>query len=92
LVLGCVQLDAQEPFWHTSPVGQALPQPPQLAGSLSGSTHALPHFTKPGRQTKSQVPELHWAAPLVGTSQALPQLPQLAASVSKSMQAPPQAS
>jgi len=33
------------PLWQTAPLAQALPQPPQWSGSVSGSTQAWPHLS-----------------------------------------------
>jgi hypothetical protein len=55
---------------------QLWPQPPQLAGSAVGSTHAAP-------QISSEPGQSHWPPLQVAvTGHAAPQAPQFAASVS----------
>jgi len=71
------QFRAQAPAEQTSFAGQAVPQPPQLAGSLCSSTQAaappVPQAVSPALQP--QEPFVHSWEPL----QALAQAPQLAA-------------
>jgi hypothetical protein len=42
-----MQVTAHEPFEHAWPMGQAMPQLPQLAESLRVLTHELPHSVVP---------------------------------------------
>jgi hypothetical protein len=51
-----VQFAAQAPFEQNWPEGHAFPQPPQLAGSSSVSTQALPQRVVPPRQVTPHVP------------------------------------
>ena len=46
----------QLPLTQVCPLLQAVPQPPQLAGSLLVSAHLLPHFVSPPLHTRPQVP------------------------------------
>jgi hypothetical protein len=102
-VVGSVQLLPQRvrplshsarhtPREHTCSAPQGVPQLPQWAGLRSVFTQALPHFTNPGRQVKSQVAPMHTPRPFSGASQLLPHAPQLAASDCVSTQALPQRS
>ena len=65
---------------------QALPQPPQLDGSVSGSVQPVPHSICGAMQREAQAPATQ-AEPV---GQALPQRPQLRASPAVSTQEPPQ--
>ena len=72
--------------------GQTRPHAPQLLGSdwkLDAATQRPPQLTKPGLQTKPQVPLVHVALAFAGAVQILPQAPQLAVVV-RGVQAPPQ--
>ena len=69
------QLAAQTPALQTSPVAHALPHAPQFAGSLDGSTQAVPHVIWPAGHT--QAPALQ-VCPM---PQALPHAPQFAPSL-----------
>jgi hypothetical protein len=65
-------------FTHSSPMVQRLPQPPQLRGSLVGSTHVPPHIV---------VPVLHaqaLAAQVAPVGHAVPQAPQSSGSLVRS--------
>jgi hypothetical protein len=64
---------------------QVPPPPPPPCG-----TQVLPLLTKPVLQTKSHVPALQTAVPLVGALQTMPQSPQLVTLFCRSWQAPPQ--
>src|SRR5262249_18354825 len=55
---GPAQLQVQYPLEHPSPAGQALPQPPQLAGSVSVSTHIPPHIDWADWHPPPPAPEL----------------------------------
>jgi hypothetical protein len=65
---------------------QAVPQPPQLLGSVSVLTHAPPHLAKPALHTKSQTMAAQVATLFAGAEQAFPHLPQLSGSCAKSTQ------
>ena len=69
---------------------QAMPQPPQLAGSERVSMQESPHAVKPLSHVKPQAPTLHVALPCSGAGQTWPQAPQCAAVLDTSTQAPPQ--
>jgi hypothetical protein len=56
---------------------------------LSVPTQTLPHFAKPGLHVLAQLPSVHVAVPLAGTSQARPQPLQLSGSVLMSIQLAP---
>jgi hypothetical protein len=61
-----------------------VPQPPQLAGSLVVSTHALLQVVRVPVQPEAHCPRSHtWLAP-----QAVPQAPQLCGSLRVSTQLP----
>ena len=77
---------AHAPEAHTSPGEHALPQPPQLAGSVAVVTHAAPHAVWPAGHEMVQARPMH-ARPLGHT---VPQAPQLRRSVARSRQAPAQ--
>ena len=47
---------AHLPAEHTSPTSHAVPQPPQLAGSLSVSTHLPSHAVAPPPHSAAQMP------------------------------------
>jgi hypothetical protein len=61
-----------------------LPQPPQLDGSVSGSTQLWPHPISPAPQPETHAPVEH-ERPM---AHFIPQLPQLLGSVPVSVQAP----
>jgi hypothetical protein len=63
------QLAAHAPASHTSVAAHAVPQAPQLLGSMLRSTQLSPHFTKPSSHTKPQAPALQVAVALAGTVQ-----------------------
>jgi hypothetical protein len=89
-------VDAHAPSWHVSPVGQTLPQAPQLLLSMAVLVHVwsgagIPSTTLFSTHTLSsgghvQVPYSH-TAPMAHTP---PQVPQLSASAVRSMQVVPQ--
>ena len=70
-----------EPFWHVSPMAQAMPQPPQLVTSVATYLHDVVQHSAP--EATSQALELpHLQLPLTqaldsSESQMLPQTPQL---------------
>lgn len=64
-----------------APVGQLLPQLPQLSTSRLVSMQTLPHFSKPLLQKKPHVPAAQVAEPFGGALHTLPQELQLVASV-----------
>jgi hypothetical protein len=68
---------------HTFPLGHALPQPPQLAGSLANVAHKPLHRTCPVVQ--------HVPAPHNPFAHATPQAPQFAGSVASTVHKPPHA-
>ena len=68
LVVPPLQMRPQAPPEQTCPDGQALPQEPQLAGSMAVFTQVLPHLVVPPLQarlpasctgTLTQIPERH---------------------------------
>jgi hypothetical protein len=69
-------------------VGQALPQPPQLAVSVSVLTQVSPHATKPVSHTTPHVLFSHTAVPFAGALHLVPQAPQFEGSDSTWTQAP----
>ncbi len=70
---------------HICPLRQGMLQAPQLAGSVTVSTHAVPHkVVLPEQVTAHALEEQAW--PL---GQAMPQPPQLAASFLVLTQAEP---
>jgi hypothetical protein len=73
------------PEMQRPPVGQALPQVPQLAGSAVGSTHCPAQSTEPAGHT--QAPASQLCPPL----QAAPHAPQFRASLARSTQLKPHA-
>jgi hypothetical protein len=82
------------PHWppeHVSPVAHTPPHSPQFAESVAVSTHAPPHFARPGSHTKSQALALQVAEPNAGALHAVVQFPQCRGSDEVSMQAPPHA-
>jgi hypothetical protein len=68
-------------------LGQAIPQPPQLAASLFVSMHAPLQLVRPVAQPAAHMPALQTCVP-----QDLPQLPQLATSEVRSTHVVPQRS
>jgi hypothetical protein len=70
------QLLLQAPSTQNCPLGQTLPQPPQLFESCWMSTHWPEHSLKPPLQVIPQTELSHFALPFTGTSQLVPQLPQ----------------
>jgi hypothetical protein len=79
----------QAPSTHTCVLSQAMPQPPQLVGSVSVSIQALPHRANPLAHVKPQAPSLHSARAFEGASQATPQPPQCAGSAAVSTHVSP---
>jgi hypothetical protein len=75
------------PVTQLWPIGQARPQPPQLAASLCRFTQrpglpgAAPHTVWPAAHEPPQVPIAHVAVPPTGAGHTLPQRPQLVAVV-----------
>jgi hypothetical protein len=76
------------PFEQASVAAHFTPQPPQLLGSMCGSTHAPPHLAKPVWQMKPQLALLQTALAKAGTLHALPHAPQFKGSAEASTQAP----
>lgn len=68
---------------------QALPQLPQLFGSVAVAMQALPHFVYPLSQAKPQAPDAQVGLPFAGSGQTLPQAPQLLTLLPVFTQAPP---
>jgi hypothetical protein len=64
------------PCEQTSPIAQALPHAPQLAGSSCVSTQTLPHFSAPPLQERPHDPCEHTCS----AGQAVPQAPQFVGS------------
>jgi hypothetical protein len=64
---------------HEVPAPHALPQPPQLAESVSRRTQALPQGENGAVQVMPHLLPLHTALPLGGVGQAFPHAPQLPA-------------
>jgi len=89
LVLPSGQLLRHLPFEQTCSVAHGLSQPPQLAGLILVSTHAVPHNANPCSQLAPQTPSLQTAVPWAGASQAVPHALQFCASLSKLTQAAP---
>jgi hypothetical protein len=77
--------DTQAPAEHTSGAPQALPQAPQLAGSLASDVHAEPHKVSSGGQ--AHVPPTH----ICPSAHATPHAPQCSTSDPRSTHPPPQA-
>ena len=71
----------QVPPVQVCPVPHALPQVPQLAGSVAKVTHAVPHMAG-----QVQTPAPHES----GDAQRVPQVPQLFWLVCRLVQVPPQ--
>jgi hypothetical protein len=71
-------------------VGQGLPQPPQLAGSVLVSTQAPPHWMAGNTHAKPQLPSKQVGVAPGGGMHTVAQLPQCAVLVSTSTQEPPQ--
>ncbi len=72
-----LQYSPQFPFWHTSPVGQALEQEPQWLALLLVSMQVPLQLAVPGGHTRLQLPFTQtWPA-----LQTLPHWPQLDGSV-----------
>jgi hypothetical protein len=74
-----LQTTLHTPPTHEVPAPHALPQPPQLAESVSRRTQASPQGEKGAVQVMPHLPPLHTAPPLGGTEQAFPHPPQLPA-------------
>src|SRR5690606_38922967 len=74
----------QPPIEQTCPIGHCVPQPPQLALSLSVSMHAPEQFTKAEPPWHLQAPNSQTSPP----SQATLHWPQLLVSVLMSTQPP----
>jgi hypothetical protein len=66
-------LQTHWPDWHVDPVGQALPQAPQLLPSLCSSTQAPAHIVNPVAQAHAP----HWH-PLAQDCDPLPSQPSVA--------------
>jgi hypothetical protein len=82
-VVPLAQLETQVPLLHDVPAAQALPQPPQLAGSLAVFTQDVPQLV---------IPVAHPQLPLLQALPAghdLPQAPQLSGSLAVLVQMPP---
>jgi hypothetical protein len=81
-------------FTHAAPAGQAMSQPPQLFGSLVGSTHMLLHrICTPGHTCLLHVFALQHAPPMqlvVPAGHVSPHPPQFAMSLFVSTQVVPQ--
>jgi hypothetical protein len=80
------------PAVQVAPVGQTLPQPPQLFGSvwkLITATHAPLQSVNPVLQTKPHVPPTHVAVALGGVGHGVQDVPQVAGLVLLT-QTPPQ--
>src|SRR5262245_33913125 len=76
------------PKEHTCPCGQALPQAPQLPGSLASVTQRPAHAVWPSGQMSWQLPAMqNWPI-----GQRVPQAPQFSGSVMGSTQKSPQKS
>jgi hypothetical protein len=74
------------PFWHCVPVGQTLPQAPQLLESVfvfvsQPVAARLSQLAKGAVQTKPQAPPLQVVVAFARVGQTLPQAPQLLTSV-----------
>ncbi len=82
------QTTVHAPATHDFPAGHAVPQVPQLPGSESRRTQALPHGEKGAAQVMPHRLPWQTAPPLGGTGHALPQPPQLPAFEVVSTQAP----
>jgi hypothetical protein len=76
----------QRPLAQPCPSLQALPQPPQLALSLSRSAQVWAQTVRPGKQPEEQTPAEHTSL----AAQAVPQAPQFCGSVLVGMQEPAQ--
>jgi hypothetical protein len=72
-------------FTHACPIAQAVPQPPQLVGSLAVFTHRVPHWVSV--QVALHVPLVQKSAV---AGHAMPQPPQFARSLEMSVQTLPQ--
>lgn len=77
---------AQTPAAQYSSAAQAVPQPPQWAGSFFGSTHFPPQALSFALQLTAQTPLLHCSP----AAQAFPQTPQLRTSTSSETHSLPQ--
>jgi hypothetical protein len=68
------------PAMQVLPAPQTRPHPPQLFGSLSGSTHVIPHMIRGGTHVvPPHTPPVHvWPS-----AHTWPQAPQLRGSVSR---------
>ncbi len=78
----------QVPCTHAWLVAHAVPQAPQLTGSVWVTTQALPQAVQPGEHTAVHVPAAHVAAAFVTSAHRLPHAPQLSPSVSVFTHAP----
>ena len=67
---------AHELSAQTWPLGQALPQAPQFAGSDVVSTHLPPQRAKPASHCRLHWPPLQIGVPLGSSGHALPHAPQ----------------
>ncbi len=80
------------PFWHVAaPFAgalQAAPHMPQSETLLFRSTHASPHFVKPGLQVNPHWPLVHVGVALEGAAQTVPQPPQFEVSPETTTQLP----
>ena len=71
------QLIAHTPLAQSWPVGQAIPQPPQLFRSVLVLTQTPAHAVCPGGHEITHTPAVHTWPP----AHALPHIPQCARSV-----------
>jgi hypothetical protein len=83
------QPSSHVPDWQNSPVGQVLPQVPQLLELDVRSTHCPPQLVSPGLHLIPHLPALHAGAPPGVLGHTFPQAPQLFGSASKLKQALP---
>lgn len=73
---------------HASVFVHAMPQPPQLPGSVWGSMHELPQRAKPAWHANVHRPPLQTGMPNAGTSHDRPHPPQFCASIAPSTHCP----
>jgi hypothetical protein len=74
------QDETQLPFEHTRPAPHAVPQAPQLFGSLWRFAQVSAHLMKPDLHTNPQLPASQVALAFAGSGHSLLQAPQLAGS------------
>jgi hypothetical protein len=77
----------QLPPPQVAPLGQAMPQAPQLAESVASATHFEPHWLSPAAHGGWQLPAVQTKL----ASQTCPHEPQFFASLVRSKQLLPQA-